>query len=419
MKNLTTFLTLCLVLLSNFSFSQNDVILTIKGLHSDQVIQLDSFLIENLTKNEQHFVTGIEKRESHNFNLTLGEYTGIIETNKLNTSESLQLLENKPGSLQLRYTKTTPTKVNIGIYNLGGQKLYNSQRELSMNSNIIDIKLTKNNIFLIHVSGNTFSQTFKSYGSIEKDNAIAINTYYKNVNQKSGNTTSDRFLNFNPGDQIRVTAFVKDFHSLPITKTVSNSETFNCTFIDSDTSGLYVDARDTTDYKWIKIGDQIWMAENLRFEANANCWLPENPEEARLYGRYYSWEKAETSCPDGWHLPTNEEWEHLGEFISQTEGPFDKEDDGWLQVALFLKATYGWENSCGTDDYGFAAFPGGTATNAGFFLTNYSSHWWTATESNENEAISRFMDKASNHKLGFTKTGKTIGLSVRCLKDDE
>ena len=117
-------------------------------------------------------------------------------------------------------------------------------------------------------------------------------------------------------------------------------------------SNTLKDSRDGKAYKTVKIGDQVWMAENLDYETgNAVCG---EKEYMTLFGCLYSWDEAKTACPGGWHLPSQAEWNTLIEFVGDS-----------ATAGKILKATTTWSDKGhykdGTDDYGFTALPGGGA----------------------------------------------------------
>ena len=120
------------------------------------------------------------------------------------------------------------------------------------------------------------------------------------------------------------------------------------------------DPRDNKTYKTVKIGDLVWMAENLNYNSCFSyCYGEEpsymqnsNPGLCNKYGRLYKWEAATEACPGGWHLPSKDEFETL----IQTVGGSDN-------AGIKLKSVDGWKfekkETVGTDEYGFTALPGG------------------------------------------------------------
>ena len=79
----------------------------------------------------------------------------------------------------------------------------------------------------------------------------------------------------------------------------------------------FTDSRDGETYKYVKIGNQYWLSENLRFKPDSgNFWAYNNNEaDVITYGYLYSWETAINVCPNGWHLPSDAEWTELSDFL--------------------------------------------------------------------------------------------------------
>jgi uncharacterized protein (TIGR02145 family) len=156
-------------------------------------------------------------------------------------------------------------------------------------------------------------------------------------------------------------------------------------------------------YKTVVIGTQTWMAENLNYEASGSRCYDNEFRNCYKYGRLYTWETAKKVCPEGWHLPTNSDWDKL--VSSKPAGKY-------------LKATSDWdENGNGVDKFGFAALPGGIGTlDNKFFNIGYSGYWWSATEFGVDDANARYM-YSNDESVGWRNFDKIGLFSVRCVKD--
>jgi len=162
--------------------------------------------------------------------------------------------------------------------------------------------------------------------------------------------------------------------------------------------GVFTDPRDGKVYKTVKIGKQIWMAENLNYEAEGSRCYGDVPANGEKYGRLYHSYAAKEACPPGWHLPSEEEWETLVGFVGGKEIAGKK-----------LKATI----SNGTDEFGFSALLGGHFYDEGdyFIYLNGSGNWWSA-----NTSYFWFMERGSNEVVNHYSGGTSM-FSIRCVKD--
>jgi uncharacterized protein (TIGR02145 family) len=198
-------------------------------------------------------------------------------------------------------------------------------------------------------------------------------------------------------------------------KRSSNSGTSSSNVVISGLTGDFTDSRDGQTYKTVTIGAQTWMAENLNFKTESSYCYNDSAEYCSKYGRLYSWVKAKSACPIGWHLPTHIEWNTLLTAVGDSSTAGAK-----------LKSTFGWNGSGnGTDDFSFSALPagGGGVYCGGVCHWEYSGEgdhtsYWSSTEGGTiNPPKDINLDGIS--VLGRVKNFMTEGYvhSVRCLKD--
>lgn len=171
--------------------------------------------------------------------------------------------------------------------------------------------------------------------------------------------------------------------------------------------GTLTDPRDGKTYKTVVIGTQTWMAENLNYEIS-DSWCYGNKEEnCEKYGRLYTWAAAMSAVPNGWHLPTKEEWGVLAANVG-----------GVANAGTKLKSKNGWNSGNGTDDYGFAAFPAGFQYSGSFYNLGSYAYFWTASEYSSTDAYTRSFSTGASMSSVYSKY-KTYAYSVRLVKDSE
>lgn len=194
---------------------------------------------------------------------------------------------------------------------------------------------------------------------------------------------------------------------------------------------FFIDARDKQIYKKVTIGTQTWMAENLNFETDGSRCYNDSAKYCAKYGRYYTWADAMDSaavfsdnakgcgydvectiktpargiCPEGWHIPTGDEWRAL--YSAMGESPY----------AMQAKGFEKWPDA--TDEFGFSAYPLCDNVFDSYCNDGSAAYFWSTTEYNEffasywnlraNNAAINSDSKSDNAKYG--------GAAVRCIKD--
>ena len=169
--------------------------------------------------------------------------------------------------------------------------------------------------------------------------------------------------------------------------------------------GTFVDPRDGTEYKTCKIGNQIWLAENLKFELDSDDCLAydEDYQYFDKYGYLYCENGLEATIPEGWHLPTRKEWETMVRFVKK---------DSRCKEVLSVIASEEWIESS-SDKYGFSMFPGGMRDcGDDFELLGYSAHFWVSEGGSRYDSVS-FEEGAD----GIDDEETPLYASVRLVKN--
>ena len=183
-------------------------------------------------------------------------------------------------------------------------------------------------------------------------------------------------------------------------------------------SGTFTDPRDGNSYKWVKIGNMIWLAENLRYNIAGNSFPISQNANASMTtknGLFYNYKGAMKACPEGWHVPNNAEWFAML-----------KELGGVVEAGPKLKATNEWSgsltlsNRAATNTSGLSFTPLGSRLYfGGAYMYKYKgkfAYFWSSDDKNMTSAnvfyLRNDLDKV------FTKSlNKDYGISVRCVKN--
>ena len=188
---------------------------------------------------------------------------------------------------------------------------------------------------------------------------------------------------------------------------------FSCRCVKSEPANAaepLVDPRDEKVYQTVEIDGKIWMAENLNYDSGEGSWCyDEKDESCTSNGRLYNWEAAKNACPEGWHLPSKEEWET---FEVLFEDDYQTDDINEAFLALMAGGGSGfsaqlgggrWQNDSSYSFYG---------------LGNYGSYWSSTSYSERGDGQSYTYELGVTYQeLRLRNSGREAGKSCRCVKD--
>lgn len=299
-------------------------------------------------------------------------------------------------------------------------KFNEKEDNFEMTTADLTVKAEENTIYSGHLDAATNQITVNDsynnyYLKVEKDGYVTHEGSFSNEELKSYNSDENG----------------------PLVITLEEEET---------TSNSTVTDIDGNVYNIVSIGQQEWLAENLKtttfndgtpiphitssgewgdLSTPAYVWYNNKDENKDLYGALYNWHAVETGnlCPEGWSVPTDNDWYELTNYVGSTDTG-DK-----LKSCRQVNSPLGGECNTddhprwnshdiyyGTDEFGFAALPGGFRNEIGSF-GGVGSHgfWWSSTVDSEDKAIRRSMRQNANNVHRSSGT-KTVGFSVRCVK---
>ncbi len=171
--------------------------------------------------------------------------------------------------------------------------------ELENENIVLNQRLRANGVWSFNMSNNDYWMNIDYY---------TYNTYWINENDKADSRKLREFLSTKKG----ITEWVD--------KQTNEKAKVRCLLDDKDyknkmkdiKSGTFIDSRDKKEYGFVEIDSKVWMADNLSFDMGENNMCRNNIKtNCKLFGHMYNLEVIESGCPDGWRLPTQEEWKYL------------------------------------------------------------------------------------------------------------
>jgi uncharacterized protein (TIGR02145 family) len=379
---------------------------------------VDRVIVQNLTQKTSIIVEGGNV-------LNLSDSPNAIE----------QIIEKNNGihvysnNLEGKYTISFFAKnfgnVQINVYNSAGQKITGINSNLQIGNQLFQLSLSKG-VFIIQVFGNGYNYTTKLLNQINANNKSEIS--YNNSNKDETNITQRIkssgiiYMNYKVGDLIKLKG-VSGNYVTTVCDVPTESKTINFEFIECKDG-------DSNYYSIVKIGDQLWMAENLRTtkfkdfsvipnildgklwtncKTSAYCDYNNDTTNSKKNGKYYNWfalSDLRKIAPEGWHVPNNAEWDILIKFFGSIVS---------VGRSIMDSSIPNWGNNVNSKtDCGFSIVPSGSRSglDGSFSGVGVNSLIW-CNEPDTNNIRSFYLN--NNMKLLHNRANNQYGYSIRCL----
>jgi uncharacterized protein (TIGR02145 family) len=332
-------------------------------------------------------------------------------------------------------------EATIAVYDITGRQIFQTRRYFENSRQEFRFTGIRNGLYVINVKGDSYNISGKLLCTGQPDGTIRIeevSNTARAVDVKSSKIETKGVQNivdmaYTTGDRLKFTG-ISGIYSTVFIDTPVSDHTITFDFVACSDG-------DSNNYSVIKIGTQLWMAENLKttkynegtaipnitdnstwsaLVTPAYCFYNNDPANKVIYGALYNWYCINSNllCPTGWHHPTSAEWTKLIEFL-----------DGPSAAGSHLKetGTIYWTapNVNSNNSSGFSALPAGVRMDTylpwndfGIFDLLKLSTWFTAY--NEAGPISAYWLSLSSGSAWATlqnSSPKNTGFSVRCLKN--
>ncbi|MBT4400141.1 MAG: hypothetical protein HOD37_11715 [Bacteroidetes bacterium] len=412
-------------------------IMTIKG----QEIHLTFTGIGESTIVDQVTATNLATGQSVNFR---GNETLLLEpsTGKQNLDElafNISLFPNPfQGSSSFAIKLPETGNVYFALRNIIGQQLFQTNFYLEPGNHVFTMSVSAPGAYYLDIRGESKKGSIRAI-------CLEANNYLTSIVHSGGNASTNGMIvsnNYKGEEGINSLAFTmgdvlsfectRGWYYTTITDSPTDSKNYEIEFVGC------TDQDDKT-YKTAKIGEQMWMAENLAYLPYVSPYSQgsdtieyfyvynyrgTNVAEAKetynykKYGVVYNWEAAKMACPDGWYLPSDQDWKTLEKFLGMSSADANRRGMRYSgEVGKKLKSTSDWNsNGIGDNSSGFTALPGGAyEINPGFFDMGSMTVFWSSSPNGSSNAWYRFLG-SYDHSVTRRDVPRSGGMSVRCIR---
>ena len=440
----TTIVLLGIMTLKSFAL---DYTITFTGTGVSSTV--DNVIVQNLTKGTTVTVTA--------GNVLILDVTPNSVTQLNAENENLCIYPNpSEGRSKVTFVARQEGNSLINVFGIDGKKVVGVNKNLQAGENSFLLSLPKG-IFAIWVAGNGYSYSAKAISQTNGENKPEIILSNEDIKKTSIQQKSKSIVTAMPytdGDCLLYKG-ISGNYSTVVTDVPTGSKTVNFDFVECKDY-------DGNNYSTVKIGDQVWMAENLKttkyntgdpinsvtdntawigLHTGAYCNYDNDVTTSNKYGKLYNWYTMTTGNlnPIGWHVPSIDEWTTLENYLIANGYNYDGSTTSNL-IAKSLASNKDWNTNLsvgaiGNDltknnSSGFTALPGGIRNdNNGYFQDiGECASWWGSSEYESGHYAAwfkgiYFSDNNSNHNGAYSSDCSRLfnymqgGLSIRCVKD--
>jgi uncharacterized protein (TIGR02145 family) len=411
------------LLITIVSIKAQDYKISFEGTGASKAV--DTIKIENLTQGKSMNLFGSEMLH------LVGTITGLDPTIG-DIDDELRIFPNPMTEYStIEFVAATSGKTSIELFDITGKSLASALNTLPIGTHSFKVSGLSSGIYTLRINSpeNIYTGKLVSLGGTGSEVKIS---YLENkpiafLSKKLKSISAEKIMQYTSGDRLMITG-KSGIYSTILVDVPTKSKTITFDFISC------TDA-DGNNYPVVKIGNQIWMAENLKTTKykNGNLiattpvtfdisgqntpkyqWAYDCIESNKnVYGRLYTWYAANDTgiiAPEGWRVPSYDDWLTLDNYLGGESVAGGK---------LKETGTLHWlgPNTGATNESGFSALPGGSRSTSEIFnFKGELGRWWSSTEANVDMAFGRIAFNTGT-SLDHYSYLKNTGFSIRCVRN--